>query len=96
MSFVDTMLIPKGAKNLAQAHAWMNFLYDPAVSGPLFEKINYVSPVQGANANMTEKARKNVLINPPASAKIAEFRDSLRFITGRVSLEAAALQLRCF
>ena len=75
MSFVDTMLIPKGAKNLAQAHAWMNFLYDPAVSGPLFEKINYVSPVQGANANMTEKARKNVLINPPASAKIAEFRD---------------------
>ena len=75
MSFVDTMLIPKGAKNLAQAHAWMNFLYDPVVSGPLFEKINYVSPVQGANAYMTEKARKNVLINPPASSKIAEFRD---------------------
>ncbi len=74
MSFVDTLMIPKGAKNLAQAHAWLNFLYDPEVSGPLFETISYVSPVTGAADFMSDDAKKNPLINPPASAKIVEFR----------------------
>ena len=75
MSFVDTMMIPKGAKNIAQAHAWLNFLYDPDASGPLFEAISYVSPVTGAVDFMTDDAKKNPLINPPASAKIVEFRE---------------------
>ena len=74
MSFVDTLMIPKGAKNLAQAHAWLNFLYNPDVSGPLFEAIRYVSPVTGAVDFMTDDAKKNPLINPSASAKIVEFR----------------------
>lgn len=74
MSFVDTMMIPAGAKNAEQAHAWMNFLYDPKVSGPLFEYISYVSPVNGASEEMSEEARANPIINPPASAKISEFR----------------------
>jgi spermidine/putrescine-binding protein len=52
----------------------MNFLYDPTVSGPLFEFISYVSPVEGAADNMSDDARSNLLINPPADAKIVEFR----------------------
>ncbi len=74
MSFVDTMMIPIGAKNVDQAHAWMNYLYDPEVSGALFEFISYVSPVDGAIAVMSEEAQANPLINPPADAKIVEFR----------------------
>jgi spermidine/putrescine transport system substrate-binding protein len=74
VSFVDTMLIPANAVNAEQAHAWMNFLYDPTVSGPLFEFISYVSPVEGAADNMSDDARSNLLINPPADAKIVEFR----------------------
>ena len=50
MRFVDTMLIPIGAENKAGAEAFMNFLYDPTVSAPLFESISYVSPVNGAVA----------------------------------------------
>ncbi len=75
MSFVDTMLIPIGAKNKAGAEKLMNHFYDPKVAGPLFETIQYVSSVKGAGDNMTAAAKTNVLINPPATAKISEFRD---------------------
>ncbi len=74
MSFVDTMVVPKAAVNAKQAHAWMNYLYDPAVSGPLFEAISYVSPVEGATNHMSDEAKKNPLINPSASSKIVDFR----------------------
>jgi spermidine/putrescine transport system substrate-binding protein len=75
MSFVDTFLIPKGAKNKAGAEKLINHFYDPAVSGPLFETIQYVSPVKGAGAKMSADAAKNPLVNPPADAKIYEFAD---------------------
>jgi spermidine/putrescine transport system substrate-binding protein len=73
-SFVDTMLVPKGA-NIEAAAAWMNYVYDPAVSGALFEKISYTSPVVGAGAAMSPEAQKNPVINPPADADIHDFRD---------------------
>lgn len=73
MSAVDTMIIPKGG-NAEMAAAWLNFLYDPTVSGPLFEAISYSSPVKGAGDSMSAEAAGNVLINPPASAKLHEFR----------------------
>jgi spermidine/putrescine transport system substrate-binding protein len=72
MSFVDTMIIPKGGDTAAAA-AWMNYLYDPKVSGPLFEAISYVSPVKGAGDNMSAEAAKNPVINPPATTKLYEF-----------------------
>lgn len=74
MSFVDTFVVPKAAENAEQAHAWMNYLYDPKVSGPLFEFISYVSPVEGATDNMGDDAKKSTLINPPASSKIVDFK----------------------
>jgi spermidine/putrescine transport system substrate-binding protein len=73
MSFVDTMAIPKGA-NAEAAAAWMNHIYDPAVAGPLFEAIGYVSPVKGSSELMSPAAKTDVFINPPASAKLIEFR----------------------
>jgi spermidine/putrescine transport system substrate-binding protein len=73
MSFVDTMIIPKGG-NAAAAAAWMNHIYDPAVAGPLYEAIGYTTPVKGAAEKMSEKAKTDVFINPPASAKLIEFR----------------------
>jgi spermidine/putrescine transport system substrate-binding protein len=73
MSFVDTMIIPKGGKAEAAA-AWMNHIYDPKIAGPLYEAITYVSPVKGSAENMSEAAKSNVFINPPASVKLVEFR----------------------
>jgi spermidine/putrescine transport system substrate-binding protein len=73
MSFVDTFMIPKGADVDAGA-AWINHLYDPKVSGPLFESISYASPVKGAGDAMTAEGKASPLINPPATADIHEFR----------------------
>lgn len=74
MSFVDTMLIPTGG-NLTTGQAWINHLYDPTVSGPLFEAISYTSPVKGAGDHMSAAAAKNPLVNPAPDAPIHEFRD---------------------
>jgi spermidine/putrescine transport system substrate-binding protein len=74
MSFVDTMLVPTGGDRDLAAQ-WMNWLYNPKVSGPLFEAINYTSPVKGAGDAMSSAAANNPLVNPPATADIHEFRD---------------------
>jgi spermidine/putrescine transport system substrate-binding protein len=73
MLFTDTMVIPKGG-NAAGAATWMNHLYDPKVSAPLFEFIGYVSPVKGASELMSADAAANGYINPPPGTKIVEFR----------------------
>ncbi len=75
MSFVDTCLIPVGADNKAAAEAFLNYVYEPSVSGPLFEAITYVSPVKGAIDFMTAEGQANPFVNPPAGSKLYEFRE---------------------
>lgn len=70
----DTLIIPKGG-NVDTAAAWINYLFDPTVSGPLFEAINYGSPVKGAADSMTAEAKANPVINPPADAPLYAWRD---------------------
>ena len=47
MRWYDTMLIPKGAANVAQAAKWMNFIYDPQNAARITLATQYVSPVIG-------------------------------------------------
>ncbi len=70
----DTLIIPKGG-NVDTAAAWINYLYDPTVSGPLFEAINYGSPVKGAADSMTPEGKANPVINPAADAALYGWRD---------------------
>jgi spermidine/putrescine transport system substrate-binding protein len=70
----DTLIIPKGG-NTDTAAAWINYLYDPAVSGPLFEAISYGSPVKGAADSMTPEGKANPVINPAADAPLYAWRD---------------------
>lgn len=73
LSFTDNLMIPVGAANKAGAEAFINYLYDPKNSGPLFEAINYVSPVQGAVDYMTAAGKDSIFINPPVGTKLYEF-----------------------
>lgn len=73
MRFVDNMLVPLGAENKAGAEAFMNYLYDPAVSAPLFEAISYVSPVKGATDLMSAEAQDNPFLVPPTSPPLYDF-----------------------
>jgi spermidine/putrescine transport system substrate-binding protein len=43
----DTMVIPKGAENLAAAAKWMNFVYDPSNAARVTAGVQFNSPVVG-------------------------------------------------
>ncbi|MCB0990825.1 MAG: spermidine/putrescine ABC transporter substrate-binding protein [Acidimicrobiales bacterium] len=47
IQWFDTMVIPKGAANVAAAGEWMNFVYDPANAAQLTTWVQYISPVIG-------------------------------------------------
>lgn len=46
-AWADTMVIPKGAKNIDAAAQWMNFVYDPVQAAQITTWVGYVSPVAG-------------------------------------------------
>jgi spermidine/putrescine transport system substrate-binding protein len=47
MQWFDTMVVPKGAPNVAAAAQWMDFVYDPENAARITEYVQYLSPVQG-------------------------------------------------
>jgi len=51
-AWADTMVIPKGAKNVDQAAQWMNFVYDPVQAAQITAYVGYVSPVAGMQAEL--------------------------------------------
>ena len=74
MRFVDTMLIPKGG-DVSAAAAWMNWIYDPKVAGPLYEAISYGSPVKGAIEAMSAAAADNPFLNPGADIVLHDLKE---------------------
>ena len=47
MSWSDTMVLPNGAENVANAAAWMNYVYDPVNAARIAAYVGYNSPVAG-------------------------------------------------
>ena len=52
---------------------FLNYVYDPAVAGPLYESIQYIPPVTGATQYMTATAQASPFIVPPATPPLYEF-----------------------
>jgi spermidine/putrescine transport system substrate-binding protein len=73
MLWVDNAMIPVGAKNPEGANKLLNYVYDPAVAGPLYESILYIPPVTGAETYMTATAQASPFIVPPATPPLYEF-----------------------
>ncbi|GAA4109273.1 spermidine/putrescine ABC transporter substrate-binding protein [Nocardioides fonticola] len=59
----DNMIIPNQATHQANAEAWMNYYYDPAVAAKLAAYVNYICPVKGAQQEM-EKIDPSLVDNP--------------------------------
>ena len=72
MRSTDNAMILLGAPNQVGAELFLNHVYDPKVAGPLYEKIQYPSPVKGALANMSAAAKSSPFLNP--TGKLVEFR----------------------
>ncbi|MGN9808077.1 polyamine ABC transporter substrate-binding protein [Micromonospora sp. BQ11] len=63
MLWSDNMLVPNKATHKANAEQLMNYYYDPVVAAKLAAYVNYICPVQGAQAEM-EKIDPELAANP--------------------------------
>lgn len=62
----DDMCIPKGAPNVANAHAFINFILDAKVHAEIASEIKYALPNAAAMAHIPAEDRENPSIYPPA------------------------------
>jgi spermidine/putrescine transport system substrate-binding protein len=70
MLWSDNMQVPNKATHQANAEAWMNYYYDPAVAAQLAAWVNYICPVKGAQdemMNIDPSLAENPLIFPDES-----------------------------
>ncbi|MDG9926195.1 MULTISPECIES: polyamine ABC transporter substrate-binding protein [unclassified Pseudomonas] len=64
----DLMAIPKDAKNIDEAHAFINFLLQPQVIAPISDFVGYPNPNKDATALVAESIRTNPNLYPTAEA----------------------------
>lgn len=62
--WIDSLVIPKGAKNIDNAHIFINYLLKPEVSKIISEEIGYPSPNVKTLELLDEKTRNNRTIYP--------------------------------
>jgi len=75
--FLDSMAIPKDAKNVAEAHAFINYILRPEVHAALTNTVFYGNPNAASKAHVKPELASNPAIFPPASdiASMAVMRD---------------------
>lgn len=52
VQWFDTMVIPKGAANIAAAGTWMDYVYDPTNAARITAWVQYISPVIGVREEL--------------------------------------------
>ncbi len=73
--WVDSMCIPKGSKNVANAHKFINYIMKPEVAKMISEEVGYPSPNKAGVALLDKSVRTNQTIYPPLSIiKQGEFQ----------------------
>ena len=90
-SWADTMVVPKGARNVDAAAQWMNFVYDPVQAAQITALVGYVSPVEGVRAEV-EKLDADLANDPlvfPDDATLANTK-GFASLTDKVEAEYAA------
>jgi spermidine/putrescine transport system substrate-binding protein len=64
--WVDCLLITKSAPNVAGAHAFINYVLDPAVAAQISNFNKYATPVAAAKPKITPEDAANLVIYPDA------------------------------
>ena len=65
----DCMVILQGAKNVALAHQWINFMLDPKVAAENTEFMQYLCPNKDAYPLLSESIRNNPAVMLPEDIK---------------------------
>ncbi|GIJ19678.1 polyamine ABC transporter substrate-binding protein [Micromonospora lutea] len=85
----DNMLVPNRASHRANAQELINYYYDPAVAARLAAYVNYICPVQGAQAEMEK-------IDPELAANPLIFPDETMLAKARVFMTLDEQQERAY
>jgi spermidine/putrescine transport system substrate-binding protein len=77
MLWIDSLMIPKAARHVELAHAFINHLLDPQVAVRNALKVNYASPNAAARAQLPREMLADTRIYPPAEvlARCAMLQD---------------------
>lgn len=95
MRWFDSMIIPKGATNVAAAGEWMNFVYDPVNAAQITAAVGYVSPVIGVKEELQRTGGDAAkLAASPVLFPDDATRRHLYFWSGTTPAEEKALQRR--
>lgn len=73
--FIDSLAIPKGARNVDAAHRFIDYVLRPEVSRKLSAEFPYTNPNVEARKLLTPAERANPASYPPGEAKLATLRD---------------------
>jgi spermidine/putrescine transport system substrate-binding protein len=83
--WLDSLCIPKGAKNLVEAHAFIDFLLQPKVAAAISEEMGYSSPNLKAMELLPAEVRANAIVYPDeATLARGEFEVDLGRETERI------------
>ena len=63
--FVDSLCIPKGARNKEAAELFINFLCEPEICGPNMEYLAYCTPIEASKEFMDEELANSEVLYPP-------------------------------
>lgn len=63
--WLDSLALCKGAKNVALAHAFINFLLEPAIAARNAQFVHYATPNREALALLPQEVRDDETIYPP-------------------------------
>lgn len=73
--FIDNLAIPKDAKNVAAAHAFLDYVLRPEVSRKISEAFPYTNPNLEARKLLSDAERANPASYPPGDPQLETFRD---------------------
>jgi spermidine/putrescine transport system substrate-binding protein len=73
--FIDSLAIPKGAKNVDAAHKFIDYILRPEVSRKISEEFPYTNPNLEARKLLTPEELANAASYPPGNPKLQTFRD---------------------
>jgi spermidine/putrescine transport system substrate-binding protein len=78
MPWVDSMVIPVGAANVTNAHAFIDFIMRPVISRQICEAIGFATPNLAARRLLPATVRNDpVVFPPPGVMRTAEFARDL-------------------
>lgn len=76
--WMDSLCIPKGAKNLDEAHAFLNYLLRPDVAATISTEMGYSTPNAKAAEFLEPEVADNPIVYPDAAtAAHGEFQDDI-------------------